>query len=199
MIIKKLFSVLLTICLMFSIFLNNSSTVFAKGEEYTPIEGCVTVDVNDYKVGDSIVVFEDNKEHFRVVIDVIDYKPTITPYETGNSGWSGGNMPSGTHTLYPHIERTGLGHQKMGFYETVQSKSGGFKILEVYNPSIVTGIGVTVSQVKLKINQSQTSGSVTAKASMNWIAEEVVGHSTYNCYLMSEINSIGQHKLSWKF
>ena len=84
----------------------------------------------------------------------------------------------------------------MEFYKVIQAKSGGVKIIEVYNPTIETGIGILISEVRLKINQPQTSGGVSTKASMNWIAEEIALHSTYNCYLISEINSKGQHRIS---
>lgn len=199
--LKKLLSSLLMLCLMLSMFVSGTRNVSAmETEKYVPTQGSVLVNIKQYKAGDSIVVYENKEEDYQVVVDIIDYKPVATTFETGNSGWSGGTIPSGTTTLFPHVERSSLGHQKMGFYETVESKKGGYKITEVYNPAIETGIGITISERKLKINQKETgSGGVTAKASMNWIAKENALHSSYNCYLISEINSKRQHKISWKF
>lgn len=191
----KIFLLLMTVISI--LFLSGKSRVYAMEEkEYNT--GNISFDLNNVKVGDSIIVYEDSEKEYKVIVDVLASNNS-NARDTGNSGWSGGSIPGGTHTLYPHIERNGVQHKKIGFTEIVKISSSKKEILDANNPEIETGFAITVMSHNLKINNPVCSGKVTAKASLNWIAKENVLNSTYNCYFMSEINSSGQHKLSWKF
>jgi hypothetical protein len=179
------------------IFLINKSSVDAKYDDKSAY-GVITVDLDNLQEGSTIVLFEDNTENYKVVVDVLPCYHTTT-YSSGNSGWSS-QMPTGRILrLYPHIEGSQAGHKEMGFYEDVIIKDGTTTILSVYDPIIQTGFGISVSEGPQLSILNKTATTITAKASLTWVSQSIVFEIKSNNYLTSEFNKSGQMKLSWKF
>lgn len=193
---KLIFTLIVILGFTFCIF--NNEYVYAE-DQHKYIEGSIELDTSSLQIGDSIVVYENKNDDYKVVVDVIECDYLNTTRDIGNSGWSDGTIPLGTYTLKPHIEKASLGLQYAGFTEKVKLTSKEITILEVHSEDITCGIELSISNVKLSIINKSVSGSVSAKASMTWLSHENGLNSSYNCYLTSEINSNSQHRISWKF
>ena len=195
---KKVLSVLL-ICLL---TLNNFVTISSakSNENIKIIEDSIIVSLDGVKPGDSITVFEDHENNYKVVIDVLAMDSGVTPYDTGDSGWSSGTIPSGgVLKLYPHIEGVSGGHKEMGFFEYVEYKNGTSHIIDADHPVVETGFAINIIEDPIVRVKNHTATTITAKASMSWVSSSIALGITCNNYLTHELNKIGQSKLSWKF
>lgn len=181
----SLIMVSLMMCLMTSVLKTN-----ALDNEHIKESGYIEIDLNDLNGKDSIVLYQG--DGYTVSIDILD---TISTFDTGNSGWSGGTIPSGTTTLYPHVTSTGTAYDEIGFYMTVRNK----EILDVYGENVDNRVIISVSDVEAKIINKKASVSRTAKASMTFLARYTIGGGSWSNYLTAEINNRSQFRVSWSF
>jgi hypothetical protein len=152
--------------------------------------GYIEINLNDLNDKDSIILYQG--DGYTVSIDILD---TISTFDTGNSGWSGGTIPSGTKTLYPHVTSDGKAYDEIGFYMTVRNK----EILDVYGENVDNKVIISVSDVEAKIINKKASASRTAKASMTFLARYTIGGGSWSNYLTAEINNSSQFRISWSF
>lgn len=178
-----------------------SQNVLAKENMDSLKEGEIEFNIYDLDLeeGKSYVLYEDYENKYKIIIDVLSSNDTINMLSAGNSGWSGGTIPKGTHTLYPHIEgSTSSGMKEVGFYETVTG-TNTIQIVDAYNANINNTSVLSISDVNLKVVYKTPTSSRPAKASLTYIAKyTATGGNSTTCYLHSEINQIGQHKITWK-
>ena len=104
-------------------------------------------------------------------------------------------MPSGTHTLYPHVTVNGASYSEIGFYMTVRNK----EILDVYGENVGTTVIMSVSDVEAKIIRRTPTASTPAKATMTFIAKYTIGGGSFSNYLTAEIDNSARFRLSWKY
>ncbi|MFR1685954.1 MAG: hypothetical protein ACLSVX_02075 [Massilimicrobiota timonensis] len=152
--------------------------------------GFAEIDFDDLKNNSSVIIYRG--DNYTVSVDVL---PSMTPYDTGSSGWSGGTIPSGTHTLYPHVTVNGASYSEIGFYMTVRNK----EILDVYGENVGTTVIMSVSDVEAKIIRRTPTASTPAKATMTFIAKYTIGGGSFSNYLTAEIDNSARFRLSWKY
>lgn len=197
--IKQLVCVCLSVFTLFALGLIKNESWALDREELnkTEMKGTATIDLSNIKMGDRIKVYE--TEDYEVLLDVISSVPEKGSRDKGNSGWSGGNIPGGTHTLYPHIVSKSASYHEIGFYETVVAQNN-ISIVDTYGETIKNTVIISVSDVESNVINKVASSSRSAKASMTFTSiYTVTGANTKLCYLTSEINTSGQHKISWNF
>jgi len=178
-----------------------SATDIVLNEDITSGEMSVEVSLEDYKDKDSIVLYVDEETGEKVVVDIKKNNENdgISLLEYNPGSWSGGNIPGGSYSLYPHIDNPRYSKGEVGFWVDVSVYP--VKMSKAYNPVIRAGF-ISISDVKTSIIRSRASNNKPAKATMNWVASGNVNGiqvGTTVCYLSIEINSNGNARISWNY
>ncbi|MBQ6843740.1 MAG: hypothetical protein IJO60_03775 [Agathobacter sp.] len=178
-----------------------STTETVLNKDVVPTEMSVEISPEDYKNEESIVLYVDEETGERVVVDIKKNSENdgISLLEYNPGSWSGGMVPSGSYSFYPHIENPRYLNGEIGFW--VDASLYPVKMTNAYNPVIRAGL-LTISDVQTSIIKSSASNNKPAKATMNWTASGNVNGvqiGTTVCYLSFEINANGNIRTSWNY
>lgn len=190
---KKLFILVLTLSFCIGYCTINGSSVYAT-ENYSVGES--TFNIKEMEVGKSYVLYENKEEQYKIVVDFLETQQ-ITLSDPHDSGWSSGTIPGPSRTLYPHV--VGGAFDGTGFYEDVKI-TGGVEIVDVYNEDVNNPSYYAISNVSCNIIDGKATSSRPAKASLTFKTKYLMIPDGFNssCYLTSEINKLGQSRVSWK-
>lgn len=191
---KKLLSVFALSCMLLLII----PTAISAEENTYP-----TVNINDFIEGSTIVLEEDEDSVLTLTLKKVSdsNSPTLTTF--GDSGWSGGNIPSGQNYDFvaEKITKTlGMVTKKMRFEYRVSSV-GGYSITDAYNPSLYFSLR-TVTSYSLDIGVKKATNSAPARVSLNWASnKDIVGVPVglKTGYLTSQIDSSGRIRITWDY
>lgn len=189
---------LFVICLSIFFSLSFCTDIAYASEDTTLEDLSVTIDLEDFKTGESVILYEDPNTGGKLIVDFIEAKNTR--YITGTDDWSQGYIPSQVVTMYVHYETPVspsiiYRYTDLGYYVTYDGRNS--TILETYSPTIGISGGV-VSNVTTRIITSSPTPSVYAKSEMTWTARDLFGNYI-SSYLRQEINQNNQMRISWRF
>jgi len=149
-------------------------------------------------VGDEIVLYE-NEETGEIVSVIYEaYEPAMSPRISGNSGWSGGYLPSGNTTMTVSVTNTtGI---KVAYKVDISAYPVYFIAARA---PVITGRGMTAhSYTNPVVIYSEATNTRTALAEMTFNISytqggynpgAMVGHLTF------EANVMGQFITSWEY
>lgn len=196
---RKKCTILLLLLLLIGV--SNPAEVKAENvEEGRYCSGETIVDFSDLQDGDTLILYEDEETGLVLSVDILSPESIIgTQAASGNTGWSGGYIPSDTTVLYPHLNNPTTLYVVVGCYLSINLNSS-VKINSVYNP-VITTLGLTVNGLNYSVNNSVATSTNPARATMNWVAVMTEGGITIGSesnYFTVEINTLKQARITWR-
>ena len=141
----------------------------------------------------SLVLYDDGRDKVWLDIENDYNENSIITY--GDSGWSGGSLPTGTSILTPHHF-----NGYITYSHQVSVTCYPPKINYAVNPS-VTGALISLSNVSLSVPSNTTTGGRYAVASMTFDClynEDGWTGGSRSFYLTTNINSSGKTLIQWR-
>lgn len=151
------------------------------GEKYA------TYDITQFKEGDIITLYDDSAtgEYVGIEIESTNLSPSIIPR------WSQGTIPSGNHTLRPHMKS-----KLISAAFTVQCSAYPVRYNSVHS-AYVSGLFVSVGNISNTITNSKATPGNPASATLNFSYSSIGG--TIYGYLTDQVNDKGQGRILWRF
>lgn len=177
------------------IYVSNISSNVNVYENDSTGEKCAIFNPCDFAEGDTIVLYNDKDTGDKVQITVISQEPSISTYDSYDSGWSAGYIPSGFGTYRAEMDTFLVDLQYV-----VDVTAYPVKMLSIYNVSMESWFYHT-NTLESYIGRS-SAGVAPAYATCEFIvtAEQlgVIGGSLSG-YLTLQINSSGQCRAMWGY
>lgn len=153
--------------------------------------------LEELEPGESVVVYRDETTGDQVEIELQISEPTKMTRDVGNSGWSGGYIPSSTSTLLVKLSNPKAPFRYLQYYVDVNGKTSS--IISAYGLSYNAPIFLMDSCALNILNRTATAvQSARAEFSFSAHTEEygiVLG--TWSGYLAIELNYEGRIRTSW--
>jgi hypothetical protein len=175
------------------IYCEGSSPTVKVYENIETGEKYATYDPQQFSVGDDVILYSNPETGERVGVEIVEYIPPITTRTGGDSGWSGGYIPGGTTTLKPHAS---VGTAEVSYYVIVNAYPVTY--LDAYNASY-SEFGWTTTSSNLFVGRA-VAGDAPAYATYQYTAvmqQLGVVIKSKDCYLTSQMNYYGQHRITW--
>ncbi|WP_281513763.1 hypothetical protein [Faecalibaculum rodentium] len=203
---KKILSAIILLNMLTTpVLANTSETVIPEGyhevidvtkddnvKVYNNNEGDFIAVTEELPTNGSVLLYDDGLD--RVWVDIENEEPQNPSIPYGDTGWSGGSLPSGTSVLTPNHFN---GYIKASYQVSVTCYPP--RINYAVNPS-VTGAIISLSNVNLSVPSTTASGGVYAVASMTFDClynEDGWTGGSRSFYLTTNINSSGKTLISW--
>lgn len=151
--------------------------------------------LDNFEVGDEIILYRDSITNATVSIVVNDFQPAASTYASGDSGWGSGFAPTGTYTLTPNYQE---GLIYIGFTLDVSTYPVNFDL--IYNPNISNPFN-QVSDISYSIIRASATSNQPAIASMTFVDSvitDIIGSATSG-YLTFQMNENGNTRVQWKY
>lgn len=154
-----------------------------------------TFDTNHFEVGDDIILYNDSETGMQVGVKVVSTEPKPTTRASDDTGWGAGSIPSGYHTLEPHIDYWGV---SISYMLDVSAYPVVFE--DAYN-DVISGPVLTIEEADLYIRQAEPNSSAdpaSAILDFQLTIEQcgVVAESTTG-YLEYMMNPDGNARMRW--